>query len=61
MMIYSESEGYCECKSSGSITTGYEDEWGYWDVCVKCGKRIEDGHHFFNHYEGEDHDDIDVW
>ena len=32
---------------------------GYWDACCNCGKKIEDGHHFYNHYDGEDHDDID--
>ena len=34
------------------------DEWGYWDVCCTCGKPLEDGFHYYNHYDGEDHDDI---
>ena len=37
---------YCKCKEINPVTTGFEDEWGYWDVCTKCGKRIENGHHY---------------
>lgn len=51
---------YCNCKNSSSITTGFEDDLGYWDVCCDCGERIEDGHHYYNHYDGEDHDE-DLW
>lgn len=60
-VIYRESEGFCTCTSKEPITSGYEDDWGYWDVCTQCGKRIEDGYHFYNHSDGEDHDDIDMW
>lgn len=52
---------YCTCSNPSSITTGFEDSCGYWDVCHDCGKRIEDGYHYYNHYDGEDHDDIDMW
>lgn len=52
-------EDYCTCKNSNSITTGFEDDFGYWDVCTKCGKKIENEHHYYNYYDGEDHDDID--
>lgn len=24
---------YCNCKNSSSITIGFEDDFGYWDVC----------------------------
>ena len=48
---------YCECQSA-SFTTGFENEWGYWDVCVKCGKKIKDGFHMFNHYDGQDHEEF---
>ncbi|MDO4535731.1 MAG: hypothetical protein Q4B63_07990 [Clostridium perfringens] len=58
--IRGESE-FCNCGRCTSITTGFEDDWGYWDVCVNCGKKIEDGYHYYNHYDGEDHDDIDLW
>lgn len=51
---------YCECKHSSSITSQIE-EFGYWDVCCDCGKPLEDGFHYFNHYDGEDHDDIDLY
>lgn len=48
---------YCECQST-SFTTGFENEWGCWDVCVKCGKKIKDGFHMFNHYDGQDHEEF---
>ena len=47
---------YCNCKSVACVTTGFEDDFGYWDVCITCGKKIEDGHHYYNHYDGEDHE-----
>lgn len=50
---------YCKCKHIKLITT--EEDFGYWDVCCQCGKRIENGFHYYNHYDGEDHDDIDIW
>ena len=53
-------EEYCTCKQRSNITSEIE-EWGYWDVCCQCGKKIEDGFHYYNHYDVEDHDDIDMW
>ena len=47
---------YCKCKNIKSITTE-ECEHGYWDICCQ---RIEGGFHYYNHYDGEDHDDIDI-
>ena len=47
---------YCSCTTRTAITTGFEDDWGYWDVCVDCGKRLEDEYHYYNHYDGEDHE-----
>ncbi len=55
-----EKEDYCQCLSCKSLTT-YEDEFGYWDICCECGKPLEDGFHYYNHYDGEDHDDIDIF
>lgn len=53
-------ENYCKCKKVIAVTTEEdEDGFGYWDVCNGCKKRIEDGFHAYNHYDGEDHDDID--
>lgn len=46
---------YCGCGCS-SLTSGFEDDFGYWDVCTKCGKRIYDGYHFYDHYDGVDHE-----
>lgn len=55
-----EKVDYCKCKSTTSITSEI-DEWGYWDICCKCGKPIEDGFHYYKHYDGEDHDDLDIY
>lgn len=30
-------------------------EFGYWLVCEKCGKPVEDSFEYYNHYDGEDH------
>lgn len=50
-------DDFCTCEDLGGVTTGYEDDFGYWDVCASCNKKIVDGHHYYNHYDGEDHDD----
>lgn len=55
-----ESE-YCSCNMDKGITIGFESDWGYWDVCISCDKKLEDGFHYYNHYDGEDHDDISLY
>lgn len=55
------NDEYCTCMSPSSVTTGYEDDFGYWEVCCDCGKRIEDCHHYYNHNDGEDNDEIDLF
>lgn len=53
-----ESE-YCQCQKRSAITADVEsDDWGFWDVCCDCGIRIQYGFHEYNHYDGEDHDDV---
>lgn len=61
--MMNEKEEYCTCGRLKGITFDAESsEWGYWDICCSCGKRIEDGFHYYNHYDGEDHVDIDgLW
>ena len=54
------STEYCTCKDFHSVTTGFEDTFGYWYVCTECGKKIEDNYHYYNHYDGEDQDDINL-
>ena len=62
-MVYNgkelRKEDYCMCQNCSAITS-HEDEFGYWDVCCDCGKPIEDGFHYYNHYDGEDHD-VDLY
>ena len=36
-------DGFCTCSNSSSVTTGFEDDFGYWDVCCDCGRKIIDG------------------
>lgn len=50
---------YCTCKIRKAVSSGYEDDFGYWDTCMTCGKRIQDGYHYYDHYDGEDHDLLD--
>ena len=52
------SAEYCTCTDLNSVSTGFEDDFGYWYVCTKCGKKIEDDYHYYDHDDGEDHDDI---
>lgn len=57
-MVNKEND-FCTCKKwPEAFTTGFDDDFGYWDVCCRCGKKIEDGYHYYNHYDGEDHDEI---
>ena len=56
-----DNSKYCICKKLRSITSDTESsEFGYWDTCCICGKHLEDGFHYYNHYDGEDHDDINL-
>ena len=32
--------GYCKCSSISSVTSEIE-EWGYWNVCCRCGKHLK--------------------
>lgn len=55
-----EKKDFCKCQSVTAITSE-EGEFGYWDICCTCGKPLEDGYHYYNHYDGEDHDDLDMY
>lgn len=53
---------FCSCKNIISIYTDTESsDFGYWDVCSNCNKKLEDGFHYYNHYDGEDHCDDDLY
>lgn len=45
---------YCSCKECFP-TFNDECEWGFWEVCINCGKKIEGTYKEYNHYDGEDH------
>jgi hypothetical protein len=50
---------FCKCNKITGIYSVVE-EFGYRDMCVTCNLPIEDGFHYYNHYDGEDHVD-DEW
>lgn len=51
---------FCQCTGPLTITdVDDENEFGYWNVCCSCGKKLEDGYHYYNHYDGEDHEELD--
>lgn len=52
---------YCRCSKITGVYTDYMDDWGYWEVCDKCNKKLEDGYHYYNHYDGKDHDDCNIY
>ena len=53
---------FCRCNAPSSVTSDTESsDFGYWLVCCDCGKRLENEFHEYNHYDGEDHDDIDLY
>lgn len=53
---------YCECDNCTGITCDTEsNSFGYQCICCDCGKPLEDEFHYYNHYDGEDHDDIDLY
>jgi len=47
---------FCKCKDIRGIYTEVE-EFGYRDYCASCNLPLEDGFHYYNHYDGEDHID----
>ncbi len=49
---------YCNCSERRAISSGFENDFGYWDVCIDCGKKIEYGYHYYNHYDCEDHEEF---
>lgn len=49
---------YCKCKDRESVTSGFEDDFGYWIICTTCGKPLEGEYHFYNHYDGNDHEEF---
>lgn len=56
-----ESE-YCTCNGRSSVYADTEsNDFGYWLICSDCNKKIEDEFHDYNHYDGEDHDDVDLY
>lgn len=51
---------FCTCGRCTAITSE-EGEFGYWDICYNCRKPLKNGYHYYNHYDGEDHDDINIF
>ena len=49
---------FCKCEKLTGIYTELE-EFGCRDYCITCNLPLEDGFHYYNHFDGEDH--IDEW
>lgn len=41
---------YCKCNGSYGIYIDHKD-FGYWDCCVNCERKIEDGYHYYDEPE----------
>ncbi len=53
---------YCQCNIPSSTYADTEsNDFGYWLVCSRCNKKIENEFYYYNHYDGEDHDDADLY
>lgn len=60
--IKKEINEFCTCDNIiGTYSDIESSGFGYWDICANCNKKIEDGFHYYNHYDGEDNDDINVY
>ena len=59
---FEKENDYCKCNAPSSVTSDTESsDFGYWFVCCDCGKRLENEFHYYDHYDGEDHDDIELY
>jgi len=56
-----ESIDYCTCGANSIYADTESNSFGYFYRCSVCGKRIDDELHYYNHYDGEDHDDVDLY
>ncbi|MGG3641335.1 hypothetical protein ABES38_08130 [Bacillus gobiensis] len=45
-----EDREYCTCKDV-KVVHSKEGEFGYWDMCSKCDKPLEDGFHYYDEPE----------
>ena len=56
-ILKASEDKYCKCKLCICVTVRDEDmeEFGYWESCTTCGKRLEDGFHGYS--EDDDFDD----
>lgn len=57
-----EQEDYCKCNGAYPIYSDVDStEFGYFERCTNCNKKIDGELHYYNHYDGEDHDYIDEY
>lgn len=60
--IKKEINEFCTCGNiTGTCSDTKSSSLGYWDICANCNKKIEDEFHYYNHYDGQDHDDINIY
>lgn len=47
-----DTNEYCRCEVVTSVHADTSlNEWGYWYVCDKCNKKLEDGFHYYSEDE----------
>lgn len=49
-MNHTNRNNFCKCKTLQYVAADFDDGFGYWDVCCKCGKKLENGYHCYKHY-----------
>jgi len=55
-----ETDELCNCNGAYPIYSDTESsEFGYYYRCSHCDKKIDGEIHYYNHYDGEDHDDVE--
>lgn len=52
-----DTSDFCSCRILHSVTADTEStEFGHWDTSCICGKHLEDGFRYYNHYDSENSD-----
>lgn len=53
---------FCICDNiTGTYSDTKSSNFGYQDICANCNKKIEDVFRYYNHYDSQYHDDINIY